>query len=252
MTRPIITCLIALFSSLTNFAQYLTQGNIAFTRSTNAKLNFQLEADDEFKNSTYYKEILKKMPKNITDHFMMSFNESRSVYFFEKEGTEKSPFQWGGKDPASENIVIKDLVKKTFTAQKEIYDDTYIISDTIREFQWKIHDEVRDIAGYPCRKATTMINDSVVVVAYYTERIMVSSGPESFGGLPGMILGLAIPRLYTSWFATKVESVELPDEANKKFKKGKAVNYDKLYADLQKRLKDWGNYGSAILWKVNL
>ena len=36
-------------------------------------------------------------------------------------------------------------------------------------------------------------------------------GPELFTGLPGMILGLAIPRYYTTWFATKVELADIDE-----------------------------------------
>lgn len=233
-------------------AQYLAQGNIEFTKTTNAKLSFQLEAEESFQKSTYYQEMLKKMPKQISSYFKMSFDENQSVYFFDKEGEVKMPFQWGGKDPGSENIVVKDFKKMQSTSYKEIYDDAYIITDSIKKYQWKIHDEVRNIAGYECRKATTTIHDSVVVVAYYTDRILCNSGPESFGGLPGMILGMAVPRLYTSWFATKVNNVTLPENEIKKMKKGKAVDNSKLTNDLQKRLKEWGNYGAVILWKSSI
>ena len=34
--------------------------------------------------------------------------------------------------------------------------------------------------------------DTVYVVAFYTEDIPVSGGPEMFGGLPGMILELTV------------------------------------------------------------
>ncbi len=51
----------------------------------------------------------------------------------------------------------------------------------------------------------TRLNDSIVVIAFFTDEIIPASGPESFGGLPGMILGLAIPRMHTTWYATKLE-----------------------------------------------
>ena len=60
------------------------------------------------------------------------------------------------------------------------------------------------IAGFNCRKAVTKIFDSVYVFAFYTDEIIISGGPCSINGLPGMILGVTIPRLYTSWIATKV------------------------------------------------
>lgn len=130
----------------------------------------------------------------------------------------------------------------------------FSVSDSIPDFQWKIHDEIRQIAGYNCRKATTVINDSVIVIAFYSDEIMVSSGPESFGGLPGMILGLAVPRLYSSWFATKVELVEYDPSLEKPIseKKVKKVSRAGLLEALQPSLSDWGKFGTQVLYKANL
>ena len=68
---------------------------------------------------------------------------------------------------------------------------------------------------------------------------MISGGPCSINGLPGMILGVTIPRLYTSWIATKVmlngvnESIIKPVAAKK--------NYDMKFLEttLEDRFKDW-------------
>jgi GLPGLI family protein len=49
--------------------------------------------------------------------------------------------------------------------------------------------------------------DSIYVVAFYTDQIPVSGGPESFTGLPGMILGVALPYEHITWFATKVSEI---------------------------------------------
>ncbi len=53
--------------------------------------------------------------------------------------------------------------------------------------------------------------DSIYVVAFYTDEILTTGGPESFTGLPGMILGIAIPHEHVSWFATKVEAFGIAD-----------------------------------------
>ncbi len=239
------------FISISNwaFAQFKTVGSIEFTRSVNMRMSMQLESDDEFKNSSYFKEMVKKTPTNFPSYFKMSFNPQQTAYFFEKDGDAKTGMFWNSK-VASENTVIQNLKDKKLTAQKEIYEKDYVIADSLPVYQWKIHDELREIAGYQCRKATTTIHDSVVVVAYYTEQIMVSSGPESFGGLPGMILGLAIPRLYTTWFATSVGDHEIPENQIKKIKKGKTITFAGMLKEIEPSLKDWGRWGASSLWKA--
>src|SRR5690606_11726838 len=110
------------------------------------------------------------------------------------------------------NIVANDLVSKTSIIQKQVFEETFLINDSLRKIKWKITDELRDIAGYQCRRANGLMMDSIYVVAFYTDMIPVSSGPESFSGLPGMILGVALPYENITWFANKV--IEKPVSDN--------------------------------------
>ena len=79
-----------------------------------------------------------------------------------------------------------------------------LVKDSIRKITWKITDEYRDVAGFSCRRANAIILDSIYVVAFYTNEIHISGGPESFRGLPGMILQVALPHENVTWKATKV------------------------------------------------
>ena len=97
-----------------------------------------------------------------------------------------------------------------------------------------------------------IICDSVYVVAFYTDEIAVTGGPESFNGLPGMILGLAIPRLATTWFATKVELIDPKPTDFAIPARGKKITDINLQSLLQKSLKDWGKQGQRNIWWVML
>ena len=84
---------------------------------------------------------------------------------------------------------------------------------------------------------------------FYTDDIAVSGGPEQFGGLPGMILELAVPRLYTTWTATKVEAVPVKEaELAAIPAKGKKVTQAELGKSLKSSLKDWGKWGHRTVW----
>ena len=50
----------------------------------------------------------------------------------------------------------------------------------LEKIEWKITNDERVIAGLDCRKAVGRIMDSVYVIAFYSEQILVSGGPESF------------------------------------------------------------------------
>ena len=88
--------------------------------------------------------------------------------------------------------------------------------------------------------------DSIYVVAFYSDEIPVSGGPESFSGLPGMILGLALPHENVTWFATKVTDVPIPESSLRAPAKGKVTNYTNLKTTLTKAMEGWGEYGKRF------
>lgn len=111
----------------------------------------------------------------------------------------------GTKMVTSESSLYTNLDTRHIVAKHSFMLDPYLMEDSIHTIKWKLDNEVRKIAGFECRKAVGRYHDSIYVVAFYCPEIIPQGGPEFFTGLPGMILGLAIPRLYTTWFATRVE-----------------------------------------------
>jgi GLPGLI family protein len=222
--------------------QFIYQGRVEYEKKINQHKPLEEDADN-----IWNAERIKAIPKFVTDIFELKFNSNKTVYKLAKENPDNKYMMWGGK-PNESDHVFTDLLAGTFSSQKEIFENTYVIKDSCRKTEWKISDETRTIAGFECRKAVTKICDSVYVVAFYTDQIPVSAGPESFGGLPGLILGLAVPRLYTTWFATKLE-LTVPTEAQlNPTQKGKKINRVQLEAELKKVMKDWGNEGQQRIW----
>lgn len=83
-------------------------------------------------------------------------------------------------------------------------DDEVLLKDTVPSVKWKYTDEYRNIAGYDCRRANGVIQDSIYVVAFFTNQIAIPAGPELIQGLPGTIMGVSIPFLNVNMFATSV------------------------------------------------
>ena len=94
---------------------------------------------------------------------------------------------------------------KQRSLKKPVFEETFLVQDSLVKIKWKLTADTRLIAGFECRKAIGIIDDSIAVFAFYTDEILITGGPEGIQGLPGMILGVGIPRLHTTWFATKVE-----------------------------------------------
>jgi GLPGLI family protein len=222
---------------------FINSGRIEFERKTNQ--HFDLNDDNE-----WMIEMKKRIPKFVTDVFELVFNENVSVYKLARENPDNK-YTWGSK-PSTADLVIQNIGTRQLTIQREVFEQTYLLQDSLRNLQWRITEEKREIAGFDCRKAVTRICDSVYVVAFYTDQIPVSSGPESFGNLPGMILGLAVPRLSITWFATRVELSTPPAQSLQPTLKGKKTNWLKYNTDLQKAMKDWGKDGTSNIWKFSL
>lgn len=245
-----ISIIILYFFNLLNVnAQFITQGKIEYERKTNIKLQMQNEMGD----NEWIKNLLPQLPQNISSYFDLYFQNNTSKFVFNRKDELKGMLaQFASQNSGEENAIFFNYNTNQTIAEKKVFETTYLISDSIQTYKWKLEDEIRVIAGYPCRKATTIIEDSVVVVAFYSDEIMVSGGPESVNGLPGMILGLAIPRLYTTWFATKVELLTPTADQLKPPTKGKKTNYTDLIETVTKSLKQYGSWGSVALWWLKI
>ena len=119
----------------------------------------------------------------------------------------------------------KDIKQKVYTVDKEFMGKEFLVKDSLPNLNWKMEGETRVIGGYNCFKATairpisktdmrnfgppkeestatksddtkkktnfmddTAIAKEVVITAWYTPEIPVNQGPESYWGLPGLIL----------------------------------------------------------------
>ncbi|MGL6266962.1 MAG: GLPGLI family protein, partial [Chitinophagaceae bacterium] len=164
--------------------------------------------------------------------------EKRSLYKTGKDPDNRM-IHWGLSYIS--NTYYRDIEKEQFVHQKNIFGSDFLITDSLQQIEWKISNELRTIAGFECRKAVGKIFDSIVVIAFYTDQIIPSSGPESFGGLPGMILGLAIPRMHTTWYATKLELTPFTEKDIAAPKSGKKFSSRQFRSEITDIIKerDW-------------
>ena len=107
------------------------------------------------------------------------------------------------------DLVFEDMksVSKAFEESKELklFVESKVVKDNIVERNWKITERKRNIAGYSCRRAIWNKNDSTRIYAWYTDQLIPSTGPETFNGLPGTILGLATEDGGVVYFAKLVQ-----------------------------------------------
>jgi GLPGLI family protein len=193
----------------------------------------------------WYERIKDRLPATTITYFDFIGDTTRSLY---KPGREvATDSRMFGSGIADRNVVYHDYRAGTVTAQKPVFEETFLVQDSLLKIQWRLTADTRMIAGYECRKAVGIIDDSVAVFAFYTDEILVPGGPETVHGLPGMILGLGLPRIHATWFATRVEVNGINMSTVVPASKGKKVNRTTMIQSLDKVLKNWGNYGKNMV-----
>lgn len=220
------------FADLKAQETFIPYGKIIFEKKTNMIRSLQ--------GADIPEEAKEKMQKYITSDWELIFDQNRSLYKAKKKESEDNnrgffPFSLGKQT----NEIYTDYSKNKRILRRNIMTEDYLLIDTIPSINWKIMHDIRNIAGYECRKAIGIIHDTIYVVAFYTDEILLRGGPEGFNGLPGMILGLAVPRYHTTWFATFVDGFTSYQTEIVPATKGKRVETEK---DLKKLIELFTRY----------
>ncbi|RFM28322.1 GLPGLI family protein [Deminuibacter soli] len=237
--------LVLLFINIISHAQnaaFITEGRIEFEKKFNLHSLYT-------GNDSWMEEIKKTIPQFKTTYFDLTFSGNKTLYQPGRDVPENARL-WSL--PAEENIHFCDFDSSMDIARKVVYEQTFLIKDSTRAIKWKITDETRNIAGFECRRANAVIMDSIYVVAFYTDAIITPGGPESFNGLPGMILGLALPHNHVTWFATKVYAEKINAATIKPPVKGKKTATAAYQSAIMEAMKNWGDYGKKSVFAAML
>ena len=241
---------ITLHTCFSQNVRFPTEGVIEYTKTVN--MHALIKKNIASMNNNIYQQAFeaykKSQPQFKTLKSTLRFGGDKTLFspLAEKQTVSNGFF---GDEPAAQqiNTIYTDLSTGLTTSQKLVYEDTFLVKDSTRKITWKITDEMREIAGYNCRRANAIILDSIYVVAFYTDQIPVSGGPESFSGLPGMILGVALPHENITWFASKVTDAAVPANTLVAPTKGKAMDVKGFRTFVYDALKNWGDYAKSAL-----
>jgi GLPGLI family protein len=199
---------------------------------------FSYEALVKQSDIRWYDIIKDRMMKEVLSYFSFTGDGSKSLYKRIKEPEIRPGLSYGTL--ADNNVVYNDYLAQTTVSQKPVYEENYLIQDSLLKIKWKLTADTRMIAGFECRKAVGILYDSIAVFAFYTDEIMINGGPEGINGLPGMILGVGIPRLHTTWFATKVKLIDAGElKKVTPVSKGKKISRINMIKEVSPILRRW-------------
>lgn len=238
-----VTLLLLIISGSAIFSQQTNSGKIIYKETI--KLNIDIGDDRP--------EMAKMFPTSQSVDKVLYFNTNESLFknneqpkdLDVKHEEEGSTFQIVMKMPESTIYVNKD--NNVFLQSQDLMGKAFLISDSPKKYKWKITGEQKTILDYPCQRA--VLNDTTQnVVAWFTTKIPVGTGPGGMTGLPGLILALEYDNGERMTIATSIEA--LPDSFEfVKPDKGKKVNkaeYDKIREEKMKEMGAVNGKGNGV------
>lgn len=213
---------------------YITNGKVVFERRTNLEKRFEGMEDNRWMRNV-------DLSKPQVDEFELIFNDSTSVFRPVLGENTMGMSAW----LTMKNTTYQNLNEEVRKQEFSFFGTTVLLQDSLKKRIWRMTESKRDIAGYSCRQALWEANDSTRIYAWYAEELIPPVGPETFNGLPGVILGLAIEDGGVVYFAKSVE-VKRGQNIEEMAPQGKKKDW---YTEQQ--LKDiinerFGQMGSAL------
>ncbi|MDG0973166.1 MAG: GLPGLI family protein [Crocinitomicaceae bacterium] len=219
---------VALLVSGLSFGQ-IYEGKVVFERRTNL--------EKRYKGQEMNRWMKGDMKKPKIDLFELHFNDTSSV-FVPIESDIPDEREWS----TMKNLSYQNLNTGTRKQEFSFWGTKVLLKDSLNRRAWKITESSRNIAGYNCKQAVWEANDSVRIYAWYAEELISSTGPETFNGLPGVILGLATEDGGVVYFAKEVQAMKVNVAENMPTGKSKDwYNEDSLRALVIERFSNWGS-----------
>jgi GLPGLI family protein len=178
-----------LLTSTVLWGQDKSSGKIAY--NSVRKLNMKLQGMDEA--------MTKQIPKNIEVKYMLHFSPTAAVYKTVPKEADNSdvPEENNGvvfKVQTPNNTTYCNFEKSQKVESKSFAGKTFLVESDMKALPWKLSEETKEILGYQCTKAVLEASEErkSAIVAWFTDQIPVSVGPEMLGGLPGAALELSL------------------------------------------------------------
>ncbi len=182
---------------------------------------------------------------------LLHFNSNESKYENSEEEAEPGNEGWSNR---KETFFMKRNFKtNTLFDGVTFLGKTYLIHDSIEKPAWKILNDMKEVAGHICMNASltdTLRKQNIEV--WFALDIPVSSGPDRFIGLPGMILEVNVNNGAMIMTADKIDVKPLTTELDVPQKiKGKKINMDEYYRLVEQQIKERKAAEEPWFWGIN-
>lgn len=194
------------------------------------------------------------MPKEKKNKKVLYYTPQATLYKTIKNQPRESHMNSNGMNVVfemnePEEITYKDLASGKQYEKREFMGRKFLITEELKQADWKMTGKQKEMLGYPCQEAITM-GEEDTIIAWFTPAIPVSSGPGSLGMLPGMILEVHVNKdLHI--VALSVEDGIKDGVAFEKPKGGKKVTSEEYEAIVKEKTKEmqeqYGGKGNRVI-----
>ena len=222
-----------------------TEGKIIYERKVN--MHKRIPKEDE--------RMKQMMPEFNTSKTQLIYSGDQSIFSNveaeenivanDEENGNRLVIRMAGQD----NEVYKNYALHKMTALRELGPRKYIIEDSLPVYKWQLKEETKIIKGYTCKKAVTVNQQQMPVIAWYTEQIPSASGPETWGGLPGMILEIDIDNAAVVYTVLTIEN-KLNKETAKAPTGGKKITNEEFTKMMKESMGPNGGARRVIIRDV--
>lgn len=154
--------IVLLVAFITSNAQKDFQGMAVYeSKTSTSDFKKRFEGNKEM-TPEMQKMIEERMKKMFEKTFILNFDKQASIY--KEEEKLDAPGQNGGGGMRMMASIMggggtyyKNAKEKSYSVDKEFMGKEFLIKDTLRTYKWKMESETRQIGGYTCYKATTVI-----------------------------------------------------------------------------------------------
>jgi len=159
--KKIVISFLFILSFLSSYAQKDFQGMAVYeSKTSTADFKKRFEGNKEM-TPDMQKMIEERMKKMFEKTFILNFDKQASIY--KEEEKLDTPGQGGGGMRVMSSFMggggtyYKNVKDRNYTVDKEFMGKEFLIKDSLVTYNWIMESESRQIGGYTCYKATTVI-----------------------------------------------------------------------------------------------
>jgi len=184
------------------------------------------------------------------EYKVLHLSPNQTKYEDSEERAERDDYGYSWRKDVF--FTTRDFAKNTQYDAITLEDKVYLIEDSLYCQDWKILNDMKEVAGYVCMNA--LWEDTLKrqkIVAWFALDLPHRGGPERYCGLPGLILEVDVNNGAYLVSADKLEAKALTKEFDLPKKlKGKKVNEEGYQSTLKKIITRAVKNEEPYFWNI--